>query len=278
MVDDIDDFGDDGSSGSDSDVAIRHAYWYLSHKRLGKLSVGRQSMTTDGSTEVDLGGTNVVTLAGINVGNNLTVGGAAFDGVATGNFEFNRNNAIRYDTASFGGFVASAAFGEDDRWDVALRYAGEMSGFRLAAAIAYGVDTDEEPFFGSSVDERTVLGGSASILHAASGIFVTGTASQRTNELIGGGDAEETYWGLRGGISKNWFGIGKTIPYVEYNAWDNELVENEATVWGVGIIQNVDAAAMELYLSYKNLSLDEAQVGNVNEDAHVILSGARIKF
>jgi predicted porin len=267
---------DDGTAPGDSRVEIRHAYWYLSDTRLGKLSVGRQSMVSDGAMEVDLGGTNVVTLSGLNIGNELTVGGDTFGRIASGNFEFNRNNAARYDSPTFGGFQVGTSWGEDDRWDVALRYAGEHAGFRVAAAITYGVDTDELP--ASGIDEKTIFGGSASVMHVASGIFVTGIASQRENELIAGGSLDEFYWGLRAGISKNWFGIGNTIPYAEYNFWDNERFDNEATMWGVGIVQNIDAAAMELYLSYKNLSVDGPQQGEVNGDANLLITGARIRF
>ena len=49
-----------------------------------------------------------------------------------------RANAISYTSPTFGGFSVSAAWGEDDIWDVALRYAGEFSGFRVAAGIGYG--------------------------------------------------------------------------------------------------------------------------------------------
>jgi predicted porin len=285
--DKVTEIDDDGGAEGDSPVAIRHAYWYLDDKRLGRLSVGQLSMVSDGTAEVDLGGTNVVTLSGLFIGNDLTVGGAAFDAVAGGNFELNRNNAVRYDTPTFGGFQLGASFGEDDRWDVALRYAGELSGFRLAAAVGYSVDTDElVGVDAADIDEKRALTSSASILHVASGIFVTGAFAQRVNELNDGQQFDETYWAVRAGIARNWFGIGNTIPYAEYNFWDNELASandvaragNEATVWGFGIVQNIDAAAMELYLSYKNLSVDEAQVGNVNDAAHVVLAGARIRF
>src|SRR5690606_15775561 len=46
-------------------------------------------------------------------------------------------NAIRYDTPTFAGFSASASWGADEFWDVAVRYAGEFAGFQLAAAVAY---------------------------------------------------------------------------------------------------------------------------------------------
>ena len=266
---------DDGSTTGDGGVAIRHANWWLSHSQYGKLTVGRGSMSTDGITEIDLAGINVVTLAGFAIGNDFTVGGGRFDAVATGTYELERNNMVRYDTATVAGFQASAAWGEDDRWDVALRYAGELSGFRVAAGIGYNVDTDD---LSALQDERRALGGSVSVLHVATGLFATGTAAKRTTDLVAGGDFDETFWGLRAGIAKNWFGIGNTVLYGEYNHWDNEDVNNEAQIRGLGIVQNVDAAALELYLAYKNLSVDDPQSGTINEDAHLLISGARIKF
>ena len=50
---------------------------------------------------------------------------------------------VRYNSPTFGGFSVGASWGEDDMWDVAARYAGEFNGFKLAAAAAYSVSTDE---------------------------------------------------------------------------------------------------------------------------------------
>jgi predicted porin len=285
---------DDGSTPADGGIQIRHASWYLQNKDLGKVTVGRTSMVTDGISEIDLGGTNVLTQAGLYWGNKISVGGLAtsFDTFATGNYEFDRNNAIRYDTATIGGFQAGVAFGENDRWDVGLRYAGEMSGFRLAAGIGYGVDTDNNAKSGGTIGEDRVLAGSLSVLHVASGLFVSGAIANRDIDDYGGVpgvDVEERYWSVRGGISKNWFGIGNTVPYIEYHKWKSDRdnvtgipgadTGNEAEIWGVGVVQNIDAAAMELYLGYKNHSVDfTSTVNNNTDDTHLVIGGARIKF
>ncbi len=44
--------------------------------------------------------------------------------------EGHRFNVVKYDSPTIAGFTASAAWGEDDHWNVALRYAGEFSGFQ----------------------------------------------------------------------------------------------------------------------------------------------------
>jgi predicted porin len=237
----------------------------------------------DGIQEVDLVGTNLVSLPGISVGNKITIAGGvgSWDTVMRG-FDGDRVNGVRYDTPTFGGFQLGTSFSENDRTDVTLRYAGEFGGFRIAAGIGYGVGSDDADLALDSTggkttfDEVKFTSGSASVMHLASGLFATGFAGRREFEH---GDATkdftETNWGLRAGIAKNWFGIGNTVVYGEYNAFDN-VADNgfESEAWGVSIIQNVDAAALELFLSYKNLSVDQAG----SKDTDIVFSGARLKF
>ena len=56
--------------------------------------------------------------------------------------EGRRFNMVRYDTPEIAGFTATANWGEDDAWEVGLRYKGELGDFKLAAAIAYGDSSD----------------------------------------------------------------------------------------------------------------------------------------
>lgn len=271
---------DDGPSTGDGVLAVRYANWFLRSDSLGTLTVGRTRMATEGVTEIDLGGTNVVAKAGVYWGNDIEimskagVGQGNFDAFAVGNFEYDRNNAVRYDTPTVAGFQGQAAWGEDERWDIALRYAGEFAGFRVAAGVAYGVDRDELPAGG--IAQQRFLGGSASILHVASGLFLTGALAERTSEFIAGGEAEELYWSARGGITQNWFGIGKTVLYAEYHNFENRAGD-EAQIRGLGIVQNIDAAAMELYLAYKNNTVDLAS-GVATHDLELVIAGARIRF
>jgi predicted porin len=274
---------DDGGQPGDGALAVRFANWYLDHKQFGRLSVGRISAAMDGIQEVDLVGTNLVSLPGISVGNKITIAGGvgSWDTVMRG-FDGDRVNGVRYDTPTFGGFQLSTSFSENDRTDVTLRYAAEHAGFRIAAGIGYGVGSDDADLALDSAggkatfDQVKFTSGSASVMHLASGLFATGFAGRREFEH---GDATkdftETNWGLRAGIAKNWFGIGNTVVYGEYNAFDN-VADNgfESEAWGVSIIQNVDAAALELFLSYKNLSVDQAG----SKDTDIVFSGARLKF
>jgi hypothetical protein len=313
-------FDDDGQSvvptastavgGYDTFMVVTLANWWLDHKQLGKVSVGRINTATAGITTIDLGGAAVIANSSIGYAQRgfTAVGGAnnlswanLLGGNTVNGSGLSRAQAISYSTPVFGGFSASAAWGENDVWDVALRYAGEFSGFRLAAGIGYinnssGLgDVTEDPVSGNpalstqcAADpgcKPSQVKGSASILHVATGLYLTGAYVKQDNDSPGRDDT--TMWYLNGGIAKNWTGLGNTVLYGEYarvtNALDNFgtsgatfIANTDSTLWGLGVVQNIDAAAMELFLSYKNFSADVP--GQDIKDFDVVMGGARIKF
>ena len=209
-----------------------------------------------------------------------------------------------YSTPTLGGFSAQAAFGEDNIWDVAVRYAGEFSGIRVAAGVGYINNSNglNEVTKDHAVGpEPAIWKGSASILHVPSGLYLTGAYLKKDTDIAGRPDI--TLWYAQAGISKNWFGPGNTVLYGEYGRVNdgifcgagacgafggnaNDVVNgSEATMWGLGVVQHIDAAAMELFLSYKRFSAEvNSAPGNALDgtvyfnDFDVVLSGARIRF
>jgi hypothetical protein len=334
--------------GGDSLVGLTLANWYLSHNQLGTLTVGRINTAAAGATTVDLGGIGVVAnsqpvsgfgmllrsgagglstlvgAAGANTwgGLNCGAGQAGFGGVYQADCGFSalsRRDGVSYTTPTWQGFSVSAAWGESNYWDAALRYAGEAGGFRVAAALAYRRLTDQEgdvqnvgPPGGPQKDtERRSIQGSASILHVPSGLFVNGAAMRYSfeganiGETIGGvaggpNRPDVNMWYVAGGITKNWFGIGNTAIYGEYGKYSDGItglevarsiaglgatgvvLDSEHSWWGLGIVQNIDAAAMEVYVGYRRYSADVvtsgAQVPGGIEDLSVLQAGARIQF
>jgi hypothetical protein len=274
-----------------------------------------------------------------------------------------RTDAIRWDSPTIAGFVLSAAIGEAatvDRstpvpgdianftsgngpigtyWATALRYAGEFSGFRVAAAAAYESSEAEERMasasgLGQISGTNTNLGFSASILHVGSGLFLQGShitfrranldnakpTPLSPNTAQDGGYDTGTLWHVQGGIAKNWTGLGNTALYGEYAQGRNlqrtfspvtdqiaagDIVfftdtkgdnivspaaiqavngSNVYTMWGLGVVQNIDAAAMELYLAFRNHSLNRngestgANAGVAVNDIQTVMGGVRIAF
>ena len=56
-------------------------------------------------------------------------------------------------------------------------------------------------------------------------------------------------------------------------------LDNAYTMWGLGVVQNIDAAAMEVYLDYRRHSIDhDAVTGADVHDIHIVFGGMRIGF
>jgi hypothetical protein len=304
----VNQFDDDGTTGAgnlptgprstggfDTDIVMTLANWYIDHKQLGRVTLGRINTSTAGLTTIDLGGAGVTANASIGYtqrGFLEPLSGQSWAALLGGNTvngsSLSRAQAIRYDSPTVGGFSVSGSWGENDLWDVALRYAGEFSGFRVAAGIGYA---DNVGGVGDALEDNAVgvvgftgaqisqVKGSASILHVASGLYLTGARVVQDNDAASNRDT--TLWYVQGGISKNWTSLGKTTVYGEYTRIDDAVLSGgnfaETTVTGFGIVQMVDAAAMDLFLSYRNFSAD-LENGAPTEDFSVVMGGARIRF
>ena len=300
---------DDGGAAGDTSMVMTLANWYLDHKSLGRVTVGRANTATAGITGIDLGGTGAIANPNVGYWNRsfgINVGGAptgftwgdAMGGNTVNGSTLSRANVINYTSPTMGGFSVSAAWGEDNIWDVALRYAGEFSGFRLAAGIGYinnsggtGEVTKDNP--GVVGPEPSQVKGSVSLMHVASGLYVNyAYLNQDNDDATGPGTPDTTMHYVQGGIGKNWTGLGKTVLYGEYARVEDGLASfttpfpsySNAEVYGLGVVQHIDAAAMELFLSYRRYSADTTLLPFGNgpkvtlDDMDVVMGGARIKF
>ena len=144
---------------------IRDTYWFLKSKTYGGVSIGQQATATDQITETnftqtkDFAKLSDMEDSGLSMllRNSDTGALASGTGAGTGALAFRnllggdgdqpgdgdrRSEVVKYETPEFAGFTGQAAWGEDDVWDVAIRYAGEFSGFKVAAGLGYGESTD----------------------------------------------------------------------------------------------------------------------------------------
>ena len=311
-------FGDDAGA---SHTSLREALAWIEHSRLGRVTIGHGSTAANNIILIDLSGkgmgaSNDVRLHSSGMFIGLSDGsyskltwGTFFQG-GSGDWLNERNEHIQYRTPTIAGFTLGASFGEDNYWDVALRYAGEFNGIRIAGGIGYSVRSEYDGpagAIGCSTNcdkELKQLAGSLSIRHMPTGLFFTGAAGDRDmeNDSVGG-DFGSRFFYLSGGVARNFFGIGDTVLYGEYSEWKGAGQDVDATSaatvpgtfpavgaivssdklthWGVGVVQHVDAAAMEFWLSYKNYSLDAPGLfgaGVDAEDLHLFLAGTRIRF
>ena len=158
--DPVRDSGPRSAGGFDTDIVLTLANWYLDHKDIGRVTVGRINTATAGTTTVDLGGAGVTANAQVGYTQRgfLDPGtGADLGGPARRQHRERLQpqpcQAISYTSPTFGGFSVSAAWGENDVWDAAIRFAGEFSGFRVAAALGY---VDNASGLGDVTEENSV--------------------------------------------------------------------------------------------------------------------------
>lgn len=245
-------------------------------------------------------------------------------------FDTARRNHLLYETPTVAGFVLSAAVAENDFWDVALRYAGEFGSFRVAVGIGHMVDKEGStliadtlvfgvPAFNLSASvtaaKVTETKGAASIMHVPTGLFLNVAAGQRKLDgealnlalnffnvpVATGSLALESkdpfFWHVAGGISKNFFGIGRTAIFAEYHeakdflaftnvsATPTGISDSKVKMIGGGVVQHIDAAAMEVFATIKHYDVDASVIvngvsaGTLSADTfQTIIVGTKISF
>ena len=261
-----------GIGGFVDDVSVRHSAAWI-ETAVGKLTIGKTSSATDGIVEVDLSAANIASLP-MSIEPLWSYSGLPSLGFGFLNpvpFDGGRAEIVRYDTPVLAGFQGSAAWGGgqtlsgDDLWDVALRYVGEFGGVRIAGGVGYRVENLDT----FAAPETKTLAGSASMMHSASGLFVTGAfGDQKDNPVFG----DVQMWQLRGGLEKNITGIGATTLFVEYGDHKLKDIDFDSTFWGLGIVQQIDNAATDLFVSYRSYDIGGGF------DAQVGMAGMRVKF
>lgn len=351
---------------------VRHTTWYLDSKKFGRVWVGLTAGAGENITEINLANTvNVAKYSDVE-DTGLGLYTRTGDGTRLANFsstsgrtglqwrqlirgggdqpgEGRRYNLIKYDTPEIGGFVGTASWGEDDTWEMALRYKGEFSGFKLAAGIAYGensegpvsaVQGDSTPGFqcvgnnrnsanppdGSVPDTRcNQLGGSVSVMHSESGLYGNFAAGILEDEVIDDDPgfappsqrAEDTSWfyAFELGIERKWMPIGATTIFGQYYmneggsqdrgfgtvsdacTWNNpadlgngcrtsvanDILSSEVEMFGAGVVQAIDAAAMNLYVVYRHYEgeVTGTAAGNPTfelDALDVVMTGGIIRF
>jgi len=292
-------------SGVTNGVQTLQSYWFIKSDQLGKIGVGKQSQASDNTAIlVDGSGSLVpanwvafdVNSFGIrssNAGKDLdrtwgSIGGCVGGG-AWGDCNGATMNVVRYDSPTFGGFSVSASWGEDDMWDVAARYAGEWSGFKLAAAAAYN-ENSSEAFLATPQDGDTFkyFQAGAFLMHVPTGLFAYGAYGHSEYDAAAGDS--QTWYG-KVGLRTRFSALGHTVFYGEYENVDAsgeaftdptqaDLNVTGLELWGAGIVQEIDAAAMSVWVKYRHLEADANDDGLAiaTDDFQYVGVGGLINF
>jgi len=328
-------YDDKGLSSSTGSLLIRQNHVYLNSQTFGRVTLGQASQVTDGLFTINLANAQLTPGEMDEAAEFLST---PFVTTFKTPYDGGRMKGVYYQTPSLAGFVLSAGWSHgtndkdkeyvewkdrslfttadsykdaDEYWEVALKYAGEFNGVRIAAGIGYRKEEDNtvgltavhrhgghiHAHKGEAADSKVWMG-SASVMHMPTGLFVSGGYGNKNSD----DDLKDSKgWWVMAGIEKNWTGIGNTTLFAEY--MKNDLKVNAALVysdathtskpatqhdghyWGFGVVQSIEAAATDLYLNMRKYELDsisydlpEASGHVKGHDATVVVGGMIIKF
>jgi hypothetical protein len=303
-------FSEDASTSFANSLDVRKSNWFIKSKEYGKLTVGQEGTATyhllddaDGANTrnyadaeaaaVALGSFRIVNSAtGAYIGTTKWVdvmGG--FNNSTPG--QSGRRNVVRYDTPTIANFTASAAWGEDDMWDMALTYKGEVGDFKLVGKIGYGESTDPKINKSNCADRGNGdcqwWGAAGTVMHAPTGLYVYGGYGEQTLDLKpadAGLDDSTSTWFVQAGIERKFFPLGKTTVFGEYR--NDEVGVSKAgdssdlDFYAAGVVQNIENAAMDLYVIYRHAEGDFVAKGAATttdlDSWDMVMTGARIQF
>jgi predicted porin len=265
------------------DLDVRHQAVYLRLKDFGTMWLGQTSEATDGITEISV--------ANIYTGSTLTnlspLIGVVTDETGLGlvnPFDGGRERTVTFRSAALpGGFNVAASWNEGEDYSLALRWAGEFGQIRAAAGIGY---RDEDVCSGPSpctkVGDRKFWGGSGSMMHVPTGIYLEGAYgnSDGIQEITFAGtpfpvaDGRLELYAGRIGFAKKISTAGKTGFYGEFGQMKIEDTDVDPRFYGIGFSQEVTGAAATLYANWRHYDLD---LGD-DDTANVFYAGVKVNF
>jgi predicted porin len=297
-------------NNGDNQAFVRKSYWYLKNKQLGQVAVGQNGTATyhlldDADSTLtrnvdDAEGAALylsqfqlrhdgAAIGGSNVPLRWTDALRGFNNSTPG--DSGRRNVIRYDSPTIQGFTLSAAWGEDDIWDMALTFKQDFGDFSVLARAGYGSSNDPGTQSGAGVSGNNaptsyVTGGTtcissatttnsasgfgcswegagATIQHKPTGLFVFGGYGRQRVEtdVVPIVEPDSSVWFIQPGIEQKWLPLGKTNIFAEYRHDDagsnpGKTISASVNIWQAGVIQYIDAAEMSLYLVYEHADGD----------------------
>jgi hypothetical protein len=324
----------------DNQIEVRHSAWWLRNSQLGTVTLGLTSTATDNIILKDVGGimpgaANMATIGGgfflrradyYGQGDSgLIISGAYTtplnDIIAGASVDTLRRNVIRYDaprlSGQWGNVDLSAAWGEDDFYDVALEHGINYDDWKFRFGAGFLRDLDEGS--GGGHRDRREYKGSASLLHIPTGLFGTVAYVHRTfdgqndsNQVTFGENVVIEYDASRPnrpptdylysafGLRRQYWSIGDTSVYGEYGQVNDAIqgmreaglravFDSSVSMFGAAICQDIDDAGMDLYAGVRIYSFDTQGLQYRNSSSSPLApaplsdlmfgyAGSRIKF
>lgn len=272
----------------------------------GKVTVGLQSMPTDNiAVLADPSGTiwsgisplfraNGFTIRNLGAGATNTNWGSFAQCLGTPGLGIGIDcngvyrNGIRYDAPAMGNFSVAVGYANDDIFDIALKYAGEVGGLKANFNLGYSNNADGGSNVGGT--SADTLQFQVGLMDPDTGLFGTLAyqLEQAENAVAGSGDDTDASH-VKFGIKKAFNSYGDSAFYVDYGSYNDQygtaanVTGSELTVLGFGAEQYFGGRFL-LYAKYEIISVDVDMTAGVEnpydsaEDLTLLQLGATIFF
>jgi hypothetical protein len=261
------------SGGDTGEFGFRKAEVKFSHSTMGSLSIGQGTTSSDNKPSLDSTVNNnagmshggAVVIYDKTGGNHTAVtGGAQFSSYFGG-----RADRLRYDTPSIGGFGLSGSVGEDNFYDVGLKYGASLGDLTVAAAAQYRHLSSQYP--------NKNMGGGVAVKHASG--LSAGAHYGKESSTDPATTIKGSSWGVEAGYTtKAMSNLGATSFSVIYTEADETVSDNfEAENIGFHVAQALPAG-VGVFAAYEVASFDDSNAATSLDDISVFLVGTRLKF
>jgi predicted porin len=212
-----------------------------------------------------------------------------------------RDDRVRYDTPVWNGFQLSSSLVDGGAYDLAVRYGGIWEGVKISAAFgfadadgrnhsapanAYGYAStpigtgplSSATIADTSANESRQYAGSVSVLlpDGLNATFAGGTRDVKYTDPVGRPLSPVMYYAKLGYLTHFW-DFGQTAFSIDYNE-NQELnfAGDTARGYGIALVQSIDDAGLELFLSghLQSLSREFASYYDIT----TVTAGARVRF
>jgi len=269
-------------------VRARKVEVWIGHKELGTLWLGHGDPASKDADTVDLSGTDIVYGSGgcgddggLRFGPpNGNQGGGITFGAACANLDASRENRIMYQTPEIMGFTARVSHGEQDKFEAGLFYEGTP--FSKDLEIAAGLGYQNSPGRGASDPANggrgnaSAYNGSFAMLHNPSGLSLQMAGGRNVSHAGQTRVPRGEFWYVKIGWQGDLLSTGKTYTSIGLGRYDNMTADVHAYSIGFAVVQEIKAAATDVYAGIR---YQDAKSGGVGQVAVVsLITGVRIKF
>jgi hypothetical protein len=269
-----------------TDLATRINEIHFAHSQFGKLTMGAGNGAANGVMNTNVHGVSIALPGGMGflggTGLKYRNSVAGPDGTrqqtaagvlnTMGDLDFNSRRArLRYDTPNIMGFVGSISHNTQQSIEYALRYKGKIFDTNVQASAGMAQNT-------AGLATEEMYGAQISVGHS-SGLGATFGCTYQNSGASAENEADPAGCNVQGHFQRKFNEMGRTSLVVEYSQADDVNARGDiASAYGVTVKQDIDAAALDVFVKYSNYDLERDSVAGGIEDIDVFTVGSRIRF